>query len=91
MADPSLPEKFDAAAGPLRRLSAVAAQLSLARIPADAMCCCLCSVYEPHACEGWRAEGLEREVPADKVFGWRPPPVRVPVCRSCHGVPLREA
>lgn len=83
-------EQMDAAAGPLKRLAAVTSQLSLAAIPADAMCCCLCSIYEPHPRDGWRAEGLVREVPAEKVFGFQPPPVQVPVCRSCHGVQIRK-
>lgn len=83
-------ESLDAAAGPLRRVAAVTAQISLSRIPADAACCCHCPVYEPHQCEGWRAEGLVREVPSGSVFGRQPPPVQVPVCRACHGAPIRE-
>lgn len=83
-------EQMDASAGPLKRLAAITSQISLSAIPADAGCCCLCSVYEPHQCEGWRAEGLVREVPAEKFFGLQPPPVQVPVCRSCHGVEIRK-
>jgi hypothetical protein len=82
-------EKIDAAAGPLKRLSAVTAQIGRSRIPADASCHCLCSIYEPHLCDGWRADGCEREIPAEKVFGFTPAPVRVPLCRGCDGAQLR--
>jgi hypothetical protein len=85
-----LAEKIDAAAGPLKRMSAVAAQLGIATIPADAACCCLCSIYEPHQCDGWRGDGLVRVVPSAKVFGMQPAPVEVPVCRACHGVQVRK-
>jgi hypothetical protein len=84
-------ESLEAAAGPLRRVAAVTSQIGLSKIPADAACCCHCPVYEPHECEGWRAEGLVREVPSGRVFGRQPPPVQVPVCRSCHGVAVRDA
>ena len=83
-------ESMDAAAGPLKRMSAITAQVALSKIPADAMCCCLCSVYEPHACEGWRADGLVREVPGGTLFGRQLPPVSVPVCRACDGTRIRE-
>jgi hypothetical protein len=83
-------KQLDAAAGPLKRLSAITAQVSQSVIPADAGCCCLCSVYEPHECEGWRAQGLVRLVPAAKVLGWQPPPVEVPTCRSCADRPIRR-
>jgi len=84
-------ESLEAAAGPLKRVAAVTAQIGLSRIPADAACCCHCPVYEPHECEGWRGDGLFREVPSGKVFGKQPPPVQVPVCPSCYEVPVREA
>jgi hypothetical protein len=84
-----LAEKVDAAAGPLKRMAAVTAQLGIATIPADAACCCLCSIYEPHQCQGWRGPDV-REVPSAPVFGMQPPPVQVPVCPSCYGVPLRK-
>lgn len=79
-------ESVDAAAGALKRMAAVTAQLALTRIPADAACCCLCPVYEPHLCEGWRADGVVREVPSKTLFG-KP----VPVCRTCHAAKIREA
>lgn len=81
---------IDAAAGPLKRLSAVTAQLALSVIPADAGCCCLCSVYEPHQCEGWRADGCVREIPSAKVLGYQPPPVQVPMCRACFAAEIRK-
>lgn len=84
-----LREAADAAAGPAKRLAAVTAQLALSAIPADFACCCLCSIYEPHTCEGWRADGLVRLAPSAKVFGMQPPPVEVPVCRSCIDVKPR--
>jgi hypothetical protein len=90
MADDSLRDAVDAAAGPLKRMTAVTAQLALSAIPADAACCCLCPTYEPHTCDGWRAEGLEREVPGGTIFGKQLPPVQVPVCRSCHRVEIRK-
>jgi hypothetical protein len=83
-------ESIDAAAGPLKRLGAVTAQLELAAIPADAACCCLCSIYEPHVCEGWRVKDLVRKVPGAKLFGKQLAPVEVPVCRACHGVEVRK-
>jgi hypothetical protein len=85
-----LKESMDAAAGPLKRMTAVTAQLALSAIPADAACCCLCPIYEPHTCDGWRAEDLEREVPGGMIFGKQLPPVQVPVCRSCHRVEIRK-
>lgn len=84
-------KSLEAAAGPLKRVAAVTAQIGLSRIPADAACCCHCPVYEPHECEGWRGDGLFREAPSGKVFGKQPPPVQVPVCPSCYEVPVREA
>lgn len=83
-------EQVDAASGPLRRMSAITAQIGLARIPADAGCHCLCSVYEPHTCDGWRADDCVREVPGGKIFGKQLPPVQVPTCRSCFGVERRK-
>lgn len=83
-------ENLAAAPGPLKRLSAVTAQLELAAIPADAACCCLCSIYDPHLCEGWRTKGLMRRVPAGKLFGKQLPDVEVPLCQACHGVPVRK-
>lgn len=83
-------EQLDAAAGPLKRLNAVTAQLALAAIPADAMCCCVCSIYEPHLCDGWRAKGLVREVPGAKLFGKQLAPVEVPVCTPCSDVEIRK-
>lgn len=83
-------DQVDAAAGPLKRLSAVTAQLELAAIPADAACCCLCSVYEAHQCDGWRVKDLTRQVPGAKLFGKQLAPVEVPVCRRCHGVKVRK-
>lgn len=83
-------EQIDAAAGPLKRMGAVTAQLALSAIPADAACCCHCPIYEPHTCDGWRAEGLTRQVPGGRLFGKQLPPTEVPVCRSCHGVEIRK-
>lgn len=83
-------EQMDAAAGPLKRMAAVIAQIGLSPIPADAGCCCFCPVYEPHQCDGWRAEGLAHTVPSDKVLGYQPSPTEVPVCRSCHGAEIRK-
>lgn len=86
---PSLAESLDASAGPLKRLGAISAQIKLARIPADASCHCLCSIYEPHECDGFRAEGCVRTVPGEKLFGRQLPDVDVPVCGSCFPVQLR--
>lgn len=86
---PSLAESLDAASGPLKRLGAISAQIGLSPIPADAGCHCLCSIYEPHQCEGFRAEGCVRTIPAAKVFGFQPPDVEVHVCRSCFNVQVR--
>jgi hypothetical protein len=83
-------EKLDAAAGPLRRMGAITAQIALATIPADASCHCLCSIYEPHTCDGWRADGCFREVPSARFLGMQPAPTVVPLCRSCDGVGLRQ-
>lgn len=87
---PTIAEQVDAAAGPLKRLGAVTAQLDLATIPADAACCRLCSIYEPHTCDGWRAEGRVRTIPARTFLGFKPPPTEVPTCRPCHEVKLRQ-
>ncbi|HEY3482782.1 MAG TPA: hypothetical protein VGL02_28190 [Streptomyces sp.] len=84
-------EQVDAASGPLRRMTAITAQIGLARIPADAACHCLCSIYEPHTCDGWRADGCEREAPGGQIFGKQLPPVKVPLCRSCAGAELRSS
>jgi len=86
---PSLAESLDAASGPLRRLGAISAQVKLSTIPADAACCCLCSIYEPHTCDGWRAKGATRTVPGEKFFGRQMPDVEVPVCHGCAKVQLR--
>lgn len=83
-------ESIDAAAAPLRRAAAITAQIALAAIPADASCHCLCSIYEPHTCEGWRAEGCQREVPGGKLFGKQLAPVVVSLCRSCFGAEFRK-
>ena len=88
---PTIAEQIDAASGPLRRLGAVTAQLELATIPADGACCCLCSIYEPHTCDGWRADGCVRSIPARKFLGLQPPATEVPTCRSCDGVRLRQS
>lgn len=85
-----LGEVIDAAAGPLKRMQATTAQLKLAAIPADAACCCLCSVYEPHLCDGWRVKDLVREVDGGTFFGKQLPPTAVPVCRPCHGAGIRK-
>lgn len=81
---------MDAASGPLKRLTAITSQIGLSVIPADAGCCCLCSVYEPHLCEGWRDGDCVREVPAAKVLGFQPPPVQVPMCRPCFAAEIRK-
>jgi hypothetical protein len=86
---PSLVESLDAAAGPLRRLGAISAQIKLSPIPADAGCHCLCSIYEPHTCDGFRADGCVRKVPGDTLFGRQLPDVEVHVCRSCFNVQVR--
>lgn len=86
---PSLAESLDAAAGPLKRLSAISAQIKLSTIPADAGCHCLCSIYEPHLCDGFRADGCIRTVPGEKAFGRQLPDVEVPVCRPCFTVQVR--
>lgn len=83
-------DAVDAALGPMKRLAAVTAQIALSAIPADFACCCLCSIYEPHVCEGWRADGVVRQAPAAKVFGFQPPPVDVPVCHGCADVTVRK-
>ena len=88
---PTIAEQVDASAGPLRRLAAVTAQLDLATIPADAACACLCSIYEAHTCDGWRAEGCVRTIPSRKLLGFQPPPVEVHTCRSCAEVKPRRA
>ena len=88
---PTIAEQVDATAGPLKRLGAVTAQLDLATIPADAACCCLCSIYEPHTCDGWRAEGCVRTILARTLFGFQPQPTEVPTCRSCADVKPRKA
>jgi hypothetical protein len=82
--------QIEAAIGPLKYLAAVNAQIALAAIPADALCCCLCSIYEPHDCGGWRVKDLIRQVPAAELFGWTPPPTEIPVCRGCHDVTIRK-
>lgn len=82
--------QLDAAAGPLKRYNAITAQIGLSVIPADAGCCCLCSVYEPHTCDGWRADDCVREIPGAKLFGKQLPPVVVPTCRSCFAVEIRK-
>lgn len=87
---PTIAEQIDAAAGPLKRLGAVTAQLDLSTIPADAACCCLCSIYEPHTCDGWRADGCVRTIPSRKLLGFQPPAVEVPTCRSCFSVKPRQ-
>ena len=84
-------EQMNASAGPLRRMSAITAQVALSAIPVDLACYCVCSIYEPHLCDGWRGDGLVREVPGAKLFGRQLAPVEVPVCRSCHGAPVRRA
>lgn len=86
----SFAEKLDASAGPLKRMGAITAQIALSTIPADASCHCLCSVYEPHTCDGWRAEGCSREVPGGKLFGKQLAPTVVPLCRSCFGAEIRK-
>lgn len=85
-----LGDALNAAAGPMKRMAAVTAQLALSAIPADFACCCLCSIYEPHTCEGWRADDLVRQAPAAKVFGYQPPPVDIPVCAGCFEVKVRK-
>lgn len=87
---PTFAESIDAAAGPLKRLGAISAQVKLARIPADAGCHCLCSIYEPHECDGFRADGCIRTVPGEKLFGRQLPDVEVPVCARCFKVQLRS-
>lgn len=84
-------ESLDAAAGPLKRMSAITAQIGLSAIPADAACCCLCSIYEPHQCDGWRVKDLTREVPGGKLFGKQLPPTEIPTCRPCHDVKIRKS
>lgn len=86
-----LGDALNAAAGPIRRLAAITAQIPLSAVPVDLACYCLCSIFEPHTCEGWCADGLVREVPSAKVFGYQPPPVDVPVCRSCFEVKVRKS
>lgn len=86
---PSLAESLDAAAGPLKRLGAISAQVKLSAIPADAACCCLCSIYEPHTCNGWRAKDSVRTVPGETLFGRQLPDVEVPVCDGCADVQVR--
>ena len=82
---------MDAASGPLKRMNAITAQIGLSVIPADAGCCCLCSVYEPHLCDGWRADDLVREVPGTPwLFQKTPPPTIVPLCRSCFAAEVRK-
>lgn len=83
-----LGEQLDAAAGPLKRMSAITAQIKLAAIPADAACCCLCSIYEPHLCDGWRVKDLVREVDGGKIFGKQLPPTEIPTCAPCHHVKI---
>lgn len=83
-------EQMNAAAGPLRRMSAIMAQIASSAIPVDVACYCLCSIYEPHQCGGWRGDGLVREVPGGKLFGKQLPVVEVPVCGSCDGVAVRR-
>lgn len=83
-------ESLDAAAAPLRRSAAIMAQVGLATIPADASCHCLCSIYEPHTCDGWKAEDCQREIPGGKLFGKQLPPTIVPLCRGCFGAELRK-
>lgn len=82
-------ESLDAAAGPLKRMAAITAQIGLSPIPADAMCCCLCPIYQPHTCQGWRADNLRRQVPGARLLGRQLAPTLVPVCRSCHSAELR--
>jgi len=87
----SFAEKLDAAAAPARRMAAITAQIGLSLIAPDAGCDHLCAIYEPHPCDGWRAEGCVTEIPAAKFLGYQPPPVQVHTCRSCHEVPLRRS
>lgn len=87
--EPTLTERVDAASGPLKRFGAISAQIGLSAIPADAGCHCLCSIYEPHLCDGFRADGCVRKVASAKIFGRQPPDVEVPVCRTCFGVQVR--
>lgn len=88
---PTLAEQIDAASGPLKRMAAITAQIGLSQIPADASCHCLCSIFEPHQCDGWRADGCTRTVPSAKVLGYQPPPVEVPLCRGCNDATLRQS
>lgn len=81
---------LDAASGPLKRMAAITAQVGLAQIPADASCHCLCSIFEPHTCEGWRADGCAREIPGGTLFGKALPATVVPLCRGCVGAVLRS-
>ncbi|WP_143765250.1 hypothetical protein [Catenulispora acidiphila] len=83
-------EAMDAATGPLKRMSAITAQIALSVIPADAGCHCLCSVYEPHTCDGWRADGCVRKAPGGTLFGKQLPVVEVPTCRSCFAAAIRK-
>lgn len=82
--------KLDAAAGPLRRHNAITAQIPLSVIPADAQCCCLCTIYEPHICDGWRADDCVRELPGGKLLGHQLGAVQVPTCRSCFAAEPRK-
>lgn len=87
--EPSFADRIDAAAGPLKRLAAISAQIGLSPIPADAGCHCLCSIYQPHQCSGFRADGYVRQVPGEKFFGRQLADVEVPVCRGCINAQLR--
>jgi hypothetical protein len=81
---------LDAASGPLKRMAAITAQIGFANIPADASCQCLCSIYEPHACNGWRADGCQREIPGGKLLGMQLAPTVVSLCQPCSQVELRQ-
>lgn len=87
----TIAEKLDAALAPVRHMGALNAQVVLAAVASDASCHCLCSIYEPHLCDGWRAEGCERVVPQGKILGMQPPPITVPLCRTCHGAKIRTS
>lgn len=84
-------EKLDAAAAPARRMAAVTAQLGLSPIAPGAGCDHLCPIYEPHLCDGWRADGCVTELPGGTLFSKQLAVVPVHTCRACHEVPLRSS
>jgi hypothetical protein len=76
----------------LQRAAALNTQAAaFGRIPPEHACYHLCSVFEPHACDGWAAEGVTLEVPRTGWNGKPKEPIKAQVCRPCATAPVRES